>query len=219
MLGDPNTAQQHMLGDPYSTGTKLAPATPAAARNAISQLPNFPGHIPSFKSLYNLSESLVRVCRQTQVANAGLQLSGTSVTHYYMNLNIPETLQIRQLYALNFNVKHTKASFIQEDTKGLFSPDICIVEMELKVPLLANFGAIHNTVLIFQKKLYVLSPDELRDLVCNKLKLVLKNDPWTERVDFLNEAMSTSRCHVSVATSIFLLELADKDYQLRGLLG
>ncbi|GJZ20102.1 hypothetical protein Tco_0556692 [Tanacetum coccineum] len=83
---------------------------------------------------------------------------------------------------------------------------------------LANIGAIHKRADL-SKKLYVLSPDELRDLVCNKLKLVLKNDPWTKRVDFLNEAMSTSRCHVSVATCIFLLELADKDYQLRGLLG
>ncbi|GJW20855.1 hypothetical protein Tco_0031477 [Tanacetum coccineum] len=90
----------------------------------------------------------------------------------------------------------------------------------MKIPklALANIGAIHKRADL-SKKLYVLSPDELRDLVCNKLKLVLKNDPWTKRVDFLNEAMSTSRCHVSVATCIFLLELADKDYQLRGLLG
>ncbi|GJX50069.1 hypothetical protein Tco_0276914 [Tanacetum coccineum] len=41
-----NTAQQHMLGNPYTTDIctrTLAPATPAAARNAISQLPNIPG--------------------------------------------------------------------------------------------------------------------------------------------------------------------------------
>ncbi|GKE60502.1 RNA helicase aquarius isoform X2, partial [Tanacetum coccineum] len=85
-------------------------------------------------------------------------------------------------------VAHFLASFIQEDTKGLFSPDICIVEMELKELALANIGAIHKRADL-SKKLYVLSPDELRDLVCNKLKLVLKNDPWTERVDFLNEAI------------------------------
>ncbi|KAL5061986.1 hypothetical protein RYX36_023723 [Vicia faba] len=39
------------------------------------------------------------------------------------------------------------------------------------------------------KKLSVLSPEELRDLVCCKLKLVSKEDPWTERVDFLIEIM------------------------------
>ncbi|GJZ00789.1 hypothetical protein Tco_0518218 [Tanacetum coccineum] len=34
----------------------------------------------------------------TQVADAGLQLSGTFATRYYLNPNIPETLQIRQMH-------------------------------------------------------------------------------------------------------------------------
>lgn len=59
---------------------------------------------------------------------------------------------------------------------------------KLKELALANVGAIHRRVDL-SKKLSVLSPDELRDLVCNKLKLVSKNDPWTERVDFLIEVM------------------------------
>nr|GFC45875.1 intron-binding protein aquarius [Tanacetum cinerariifolium] len=58
----------------------------------------------------------------------------------------------------------------------------------LKELALANIGAIHKRADL-SKKLSVLSPDELRDLVCNKLKLVSKNDPWTERVDFLIEVM------------------------------
>lgn len=59
---------------------------------------------------------------------------------------------------------------------------------KLKELALANIGAIHKRADL-SKKLSVLTPDELRDLVCNKLKLVSKNDPWTERVDFLVEVM------------------------------
>ncbi|XP_076946776.1 uncharacterized protein LOC143618445 [Bidens hawaiensis] len=59
---------------------------------------------------------------------------------------------------------------------------------KLKELALANIGAIHKRADL-SKKLSVLSPDELRDLVCNKLKLVSKNDPWTKRVDFLIEVM------------------------------
>ncbi|XP_071735864.1 uncharacterized protein [Rutidosis leptorrhynchoides] len=59
---------------------------------------------------------------------------------------------------------------------------------KLKELALANIGAIHKRADL-SKKLSVLTPDELRDLVCNKLKLVSKNDPWTERVDFLIEVM------------------------------
>ncbi|KAK2976198.1 hypothetical protein RJ640_027489 [Escallonia rubra] len=53
---------------------------------------------------------------------------------------------------------------------------------------LANVGAIHRRADL-SKKLSVLSPQELRDLVCCKLKLVSINDPWSERVDFLIEVM------------------------------
>ncbi|KAI3662642.1 hypothetical protein L6452_47055 [Arctium lappa] len=59
---------------------------------------------------------------------------------------------------------------------------------KLKELALANIGAIHKRTDL-SKKLSVLAPDELRDLVCSKLKLVSKNDPWTERVDFLIEVM------------------------------
>nr|XP_043623810.1 RNA helicase aquarius [Erigeron canadensis] len=59
---------------------------------------------------------------------------------------------------------------------------------KLKELALANIGAIHKRADL-SKKLSVLSPDELRDLVCNKLKLISKNDPWTERVEFLIEVM------------------------------
>ncbi|CAI9278954.1 unnamed protein product [Lactuca saligna] len=59
---------------------------------------------------------------------------------------------------------------------------------KLKELALANIGAIDRRADL-SKKLSVLSPDELRDLVCSKLKLVSKNDPWTERVDFLIEVM------------------------------
>ncbi|KAJ0637624.1 putative intron-binding protein aquarius [Helianthus annuus] len=59
---------------------------------------------------------------------------------------------------------------------------------KLKELALANIGSIHKRADL-SKKLSVLSPDELRDLVCNKLKLISKSDPWTERVDFLIEVM------------------------------
>nr|XP_027114072.1 RNA helicase aquarius-like [Coffea arabica] len=53
---------------------------------------------------------------------------------------------------------------------------------------LANIGAINKRADL-SKKLAVLSPEELRDLVCVKLKLLSKSDPWSERVDFLIEVM------------------------------
>ncbi|CAA0827250.1 P-loop containing nucleoside triphosphate hydrolases superfamily protein, partial [Striga hermonthica] len=49
---------------------------------------------------------------------------------------------------------------------------------------LANVGAINRRTDL-SKKLSILSPRELRDLVCTKLKLVSKNDPCSERVDFI----------------------------------
>ncbi|XP_059437820.1 uncharacterized protein LOC132170745 [Corylus avellana] len=53
---------------------------------------------------------------------------------------------------------------------------------------LANIGAIHKRADL-SKKLSVLSPEELKDLVCCKLKLISEEDPWSERVDFLIEVM------------------------------
>ncbi|KAK7308329.1 hypothetical protein VNO77_41931 [Canavalia gladiata] len=59
---------------------------------------------------------------------------------------------------------------------------------KLRELALTNIGSIHKRVNL-SKKLSVLSPQELRDLVCCKLKLVSKEDPWSERVDFLIEVM------------------------------
>ncbi|PIN23485.1 DEAD box containing helicase [Handroanthus impetiginosus] len=53
---------------------------------------------------------------------------------------------------------------------------------------LANIGAINRRADL-AKKLSILSPEEFRDLVCGKLKLVSKDDPCSERVDFLIEVM------------------------------
>lgn len=59
---------------------------------------------------------------------------------------------------------------------------------KLRELALSNIGSIHKRANL-SKKLSVLSPEELRDLVCCKLKLVSKEDPWSERVDFLIEVM------------------------------
>ncbi|XAR61582.1 hypothetical protein NMG60_11016040 [Bertholletia excelsa] len=59
---------------------------------------------------------------------------------------------------------------------------------KLRELALSNIGAI-NRRSDLSKKLSVLSSEELRDLVCCKLKLVSKDDPWSERVDFLVEVM------------------------------
>ncbi|XP_057789998.1 uncharacterized protein LOC131006864 [Salvia miltiorrhiza] len=59
---------------------------------------------------------------------------------------------------------------------------------KLRELALANIGAINKRADL-AKKLSVLSAEELRDLVCSKLKLVSKDDPWSERVDFLIEVM------------------------------
>ncbi|XP_061365445.1 uncharacterized protein LOC133308765 [Gastrolobium bilobum] len=59
---------------------------------------------------------------------------------------------------------------------------------KLRELALTNIGSIHKRASL-SKKLSVLSLEELRNLVCCKLKLVCKEDPWSERVDFLNEVM------------------------------
>lgn len=53
---------------------------------------------------------------------------------------------------------------------------------------MCHIGAVHKRADL-SKKLSVLSPEELQDLVCNKLKLVSDQDPCAERVDFLIEVM------------------------------
>ncbi|KAF2323780.1 hypothetical protein GH714_036895 [Hevea brasiliensis] len=59
---------------------------------------------------------------------------------------------------------------------------------KLRELALSNIGAIHKLADL-SKKLSVLSPEELKDLVCFKLKLVSDQDPWSKRVDFLIEVM------------------------------
>ncbi|QCD89340.1 RNA helicase aquarius [Vigna unguiculata] len=59
---------------------------------------------------------------------------------------------------------------------------------KLRELALTNIGSIHKRANL-SKKLSVLSPEELREFVCCKLKLVSKEDPWSERVDFLIEVM------------------------------
>jgi intron-binding protein aquarius len=62
-----------------------------------------------------------------------------------------------------------------------------------KIPMLrelslASIGSLHQRSDL-TKELSVLSPEELRNVVCSKLKLVSKTDPWSTRVDFLVEVM------------------------------
>ncbi|CAJ1933008.1 unnamed protein product [Sphenostylis stenocarpa] len=59
---------------------------------------------------------------------------------------------------------------------------------KLRELALTNIGSIHKRANL-SKKLSVLSAEELREFVCCKLKLVSKEDPWSERVDFLIEVM------------------------------
>lgn len=59
---------------------------------------------------------------------------------------------------------------------------------KLRELALANIGAINKRADL-SKKLSELSPMDLRDLVCHKLKLISEEDPWSERVDFLIEVM------------------------------
>lgn len=59
---------------------------------------------------------------------------------------------------------------------------------KLRELALANVGAIHKRADL-SKKLSVLTPEELRDLVCRKLKLISVDDPSSDRVDFLIEVM------------------------------
>ncbi|ERM94180.1 intron-binding protein aquarius [Amborella trichopoda] len=53
---------------------------------------------------------------------------------------------------------------------------------------LANIGAIDKRAEL-TKKLSLLSSEELEDLICTKLKLISKDDPWVRRPDFLFEVI------------------------------
>lgn len=53
---------------------------------------------------------------------------------------------------------------------------------------LCHIGAIHKRADL-SKKLSILPPEELQDLVCNKLKLVSDKDSYAKRVDFLIEVI------------------------------
>ncbi|KAJ3673427.1 hypothetical protein LUZ60_006801 [Juncus effusus] len=53
---------------------------------------------------------------------------------------------------------------------------------------MCNIGSIHKRADL-TKKLLVLSDEELRELVCQKLKLISENDPCSPRRDFLTEVM------------------------------
>ncbi|KAH9288167.1 hypothetical protein KI387_032284 [Taxus chinensis] len=59
---------------------------------------------------------------------------------------------------------------------------------ELRELALANVGAIEKRSDLC-KRLSDLSAEELKDVVCSKLKLVDISDPWVERMDFLMEVM------------------------------
>ncbi|KAK4379778.1 hypothetical protein RND71_001640 [Anisodus tanguticus] len=59
---------------------------------------------------------------------------------------------------------------------------------KLRELALANVGAINRRADL-SKKLSVLTPEDLRDLVCKKLKLISVDDPCSDRVDFLIEVM------------------------------
>nr|POF00445.1 intron-binding protein aquarius [Quercus suber] len=63
-----------------------------------------------------------------------------------------------------------------------------LTDDELRELALANIGAINKRADL-SKKLSELSPMDLRDLVCHKLKLISEEDPRSERVDFLIEVM------------------------------
>ncbi|KAK4372375.1 hypothetical protein RND71_007759 [Anisodus tanguticus] len=59
---------------------------------------------------------------------------------------------------------------------------------KLRELAMANVGAINRRADL-SKKLSVLTPEELKDLVCLKLKLISVDDPCSDRVDFLIEVM------------------------------
>ncbi|KAF6168355.1 hypothetical protein GIB67_018195 [Kingdonia uniflora] len=53
---------------------------------------------------------------------------------------------------------------------------------------LSNIGSIQKRADL-SKKLSILSPEDLQNVVCRKLKLISYDDPWSGRVDFLIEVM------------------------------
>jgi intron-binding protein aquarius len=60
--------------------------------------------------------------------------------------------------------------------------------LQLRDLALANVGSIERRSDL-EKRLKILTPEELKDLVCEKLKLVSSKDPWADRWDFLVEVM------------------------------
>ncbi|KAF3577400.1 hypothetical protein DY000_02035589, partial [Brassica cretica] len=56
---------------------------------------------------------------------------------------------------------------------------------------LANIGSVHKSSDL-RRRLSALSLEDLRDVVCSKLKLVSRHDPWADSKDFLTEVVVSS---------------------------
>ncbi|GKD80992.1 DNA helicase, partial [Tanacetum coccineum] len=62
--------------------------------------------IREYESMEKPVVILVTSCYVTRYN--GLKLSGTSATHYYLNPNVAETYQIKQIYVPKAHSKHTR---------------------------------------------------------------------------------------------------------------
>ncbi|KAJ0258773.1 P-loop containing nucleoside triphosphate hydrolases superfamily protein [Hirschfeldia incana] len=62
---------------------------------------------------------------------------------------------------------------------------------KLRDVALANIGSVHKSSDL-RRRLSALSLEDLRDVVCSKLKLVSKHDPWADSKDFLTEVVVSS---------------------------
>ncbi|KAH7440467.1 hypothetical protein KP509_04G109200 [Ceratopteris richardii] len=78
---------------------------------------------------------------------------------------------------------------------------------KLKDLSLTNIGALEKRADL-SKRLSVLLPEELRDLVCNKLNILSSSDPWSHKTEFLMEIMvSTFEKRLSQREAINALPL------------
>ncbi|CAL1411701.1 unnamed protein product [Linum trigynum] len=103
-----------------------------------------------------------------------------------------DLLQFYERFEINGNLgtQLTDDEVLQAHYDQFFAFQLLVSKQipKLRELALCNIGSIHKRADL-TKKLSVLSSEELKNLVCRKLKLVSEEDPWSERYDFLIEVM------------------------------
>ncbi|WZZ55558.1 hypothetical protein YC2023_055665 [Brassica napus] len=109
-----------------------------------------------------------------------------------------QLVDLLQFYE-KFEIKDHDGTQLTDDEALQFHYDLFMAFQLLafkKIPKLrdvslANIGSVHKSSDL-RRRLSALSLEDLRDVVCSKLKLVSRHDPWADSKDFLTEVVVSS---------------------------